>query len=255
MKRLVVFVAMLCFFWSGFFPLFAETGLAIHQASAAQLDRPSVMVTAELFAEAAEKTLRQELEAVGETRRYEIQSVRLPSDMRCPVGDLQVETKLTAPLRYGVTVPVTVMVSVNGSLYRRVVCYYVVHVYDTVAVASHGLPLNKAITASDIRFEERQIPSREEVYIKDSKSILGRVPTRVIREGTLLTEKMFQNPIVIEAGSPVKILANVNGIKIETEGVALQRGRLGARIRVRNATSSKILQGIVVDANTVEVMK
>ena len=36
-------------------------------------------------------------------------------------------------------------------------------------------------------------------------------------------------------------------------GIAMQKGRVGGRIKVRNANSSRILQGKVVDAATVEI--
>ena len=71
----------------------------------------------------------------------------------------------------------------------------------------------------------------------------------------MLTKNMLRNPVVIEAGASVYITANNNGIIVKTEGVALQRGRAEEMIRVRNASSSKVLRVRVVDASTVEVVQ
>ena len=49
------------------------------------------------------------------------------------------------------------------------------------------------------------------------------------------------------------LVTRYHGIEVKAEGVALQRGRIGERIRVRNARSAKVLLGTVVDAHTVQL--
>ena len=69
-----------------------------------------------------------------------------------------------------------------------------------------------------------------------------------------MAKDMLQNPVVLDVGSPVTILTSYRGIQVRAEGIAMQRGRVGKSIRVRNVKSAKILSGIVRDASTVEVM-
>ena len=71
----------------------------------------------------------------------------------------------------------------------------------------------------------------------------------------MLTQSMLQNPIIMQAGIPISIVANVNGVNIKTEGVTLQRGRKDDIIRVRNTRSAKVLRAKVLDAATVEVVQ
>ncbi|MBR2215580.1 MAG: flagellar basal body P-ring formation protein FlgA [Selenomonadaceae bacterium] len=240
--------------WGGIlFLILALLRSPLALAAPQEFEASGVTIAPELFAEVAEKAIKEELAAKGEERRYELKPLRIPEGIRVPATDLRVEAKVTKILRYDRSVPVSVLIYVKDSLYRRLTVYYTLEVYDTVAVAAHKLPLEKALTAADVRLEERRIPSREEVYVKDSQAVVGKVPARVIREGTLITLRMLQNPLVIEPGSAVKIVAVTNGIRIETEGVALQRGRVGKKIRVRNAKTSKVLQGTVVNDNTVEI--
>ena len=65
---------------------------------------------------------------------------------------------------------------------------------------------------------------------------------------------MLQQPIVMDVGTPVTIRVNYHGIEVSANGIAMQRGRLGAKIRVRNVASGKVLRGTVVDAATVEIV-
>ena len=69
----------------------------------------------------------------------------------------------------------------------------------------------------------------------------------------LMWTDIFPGARVLEAGDPVTLVTNYNGIEVKAEGVALQRGRVGERIRVRNARSAKVLLGTVVDAHTVRL--
>ncbi|MBQ1915794.1 MAG: flagellar basal body P-ring formation protein FlgA, partial [Selenomonadaceae bacterium] len=69
-----------------------------------------------------------------------------------------------------------------------------------------------------------------------------------------ITDRMLQSPIVMDVGTTITLMATHNGIQVKAEGVAMERGRIGKIIRVRNAKSRKVLRGRVLDANTVEII-
>ena len=91
------------------------------------------------------------------------------------------------------------------------------------------------------------------VYLRELAEVAGRVPSRFLKTGAPLSADVLQAARVLEAGDPVTLVTNYNGIEVKAEGVALQRGRVGERIRVRNARSAKVLLGTVVDAHTVRL--
>lgn len=214
---------------------------------------PQVIPAAQMCELAAQK-LEEGLAELGETRRHEVKLMRQPQDMRCPPGELTSAVTFDRSFRYGKTLPVIVNTYVDGKFYRRVTCYYRVTVYDRVLVAKRDLPLEKKIAAADVQTEEREITDRGAEYLKDVADLAGQVPTHVIKAGTPITAKMLQSPVVMEAGSPVMLVANKNGIVIKTDGVAMQRGRIGKIIKVRNARSAKVLRGRVIDESTVEIL-
>ncbi|MBR6268862.1 MAG: flagellar basal body P-ring formation protein FlgA [Selenomonadaceae bacterium] len=219
-----------------------------------QDERYPQVIPADYIEALARERLEKTLEEQGETRRYTIMLSRKVQSMRCPEGTLVCETELPKDLRYGGLNPVYVKVYVNGALYRRSICYYELHVYGQMLVAARDLRPEQLLTAADVRFEEHEVENRSEFYLEDPALVVGRVPNRVIRSGSPITDGILQNPVVIDNGAPVQLVANYNGVKITTEGVALQKGRVGNIIRVRNATSSKILRGRVIDATTVEIL-
>lgn len=60
-------------------------------------------------------------------------------------------------------------------------------------------------------------------------------------------------PVIIKAGQKVTIWKAVGDLKVTLTGVAMENGRLGQQIRVRNADSNKTLSGTVSGAAAVEV--
>lgn len=59
--------------------------------------------------------------------------------------------------------------------------------------------------------------------------------------------------MAVKRGSTVTMVARVNGLGIEVQGIAMQRGGIGDVIKVRNISSKKILSGVIVDVGRVEI--
>lgn len=244
-------LAILCLLWSGFFCLFAFASLpAVADAQGVAQQ----MIPAEKFAEIARQKIESTLVQTGEMRRHELQLIRAPQAMELPPGEVVCEAELPQKLRYGNTNPIHLRVFLNGEFYRRVVCYYRVNVYDKVLVAAHDLRIDKPIAAADLRLEERSVAGGAGRYLTKLEEVQGRVAARTIKEGTAVESVMLQQPIVMDVGAPVTIRVNYHGIEVSANGIAMQRGRLGAKIRVRNVASGKVLRGTVVDAATVEIV-
>jgi hypothetical protein len=59
--------------------------------------------------------------------------------------------------------------------------------------------------------------------------------------------------VVVKSGGAVRLTAQVGPLRVETTGEALQDGRVGQLIRVRNADSHNVVNGRVVSQGVVEV--
>ena len=242
-------LAILCFLWSGFFCLFIP---AVPTALAASAYPQTI--SSERFVELAQQKVESQLREMGETRRHELMLIRAPQPMKLPPGPIICEVELPQAVKYSGNVPVHIRVFVNGKFYRRTVCYYEVAVYDKILVAEHDLMLEKPIQPADVRLEERRVESGNGRYLTKMGDLAGRVPARIIRAGSAVESAMLQNPVVFNVGAPLTIIANFNGVEVKTDGLAMQRGRVGGEVRVRNVRSGKVLRGRVIDAKTVEII-
>lgn len=62
-----------------------------------------------------------------------------------------------------------------------------------------------------------------------------------------------QVPVQLKVRDQVRLVAKIGPVRVTALGEALQEGRVGQTIRVRNIDSNKIVSGRVVDRNIVEV--
>ena len=221
--------------------------------SGLQADTFPQVIPAEQFTALAAEKLEERLSSNGETRRHELKLLRAPQGMRLPEGEVTCEVQLPKLINYGHSTPVNLLVYVNGKLFRRTVCYYKVLVYEQVLLVTHDLEIEHPFTAADVRVEEREVEASSVDYFHNPDEVIGKVPARVLKAGQVLRRNMVQMPVAVEVGTPVNILVDMNGIQVKAEGIALQKGRIGAYIRVKNSRSGKFLRGKVIDAHTVQI--
>ena len=70
---------------------------------------------------------------------------------------------------------------------------------------------------------------------------------------TIITYQFLENPVVVQRGEIVNIVAENKAIIVQTKGKTMSKGRMGDLIRVQNITSGKEVQGRVTASNTVTV--
>lgn len=211
------------------------------------------MLAAAQIAVLTEQKIEETLTSAGETRRHELYLQRAANTMRLRAGEITAEVEFPRGIPYGREFPAQVSVYVDGVLQRKTSIYYRVTVYDRVLVAMTDIRQEAEITPANARVEERSVDTAPALTLTDFAKVAGRVAGRYIRKDTVITPQMLAMPMVMRAGSPVTLVLDANGIVVRTAGVAMEAGRIGYTIRVRNETSGKILRGKVIDAETVQI--
>ena len=212
------------------------------------------MLSAAQIAVLAEQKIEETLAARGEMRRHELRLQRVANTMHLPAGEVTATVEFPRDIPYGRDFSVLVSVYVDGVLQRKTSIYYRVTVYDRVLVAMTDIRQEAEITPANARIEERAVDTAPEMTLTDFSKLAGRVAGRYIGKDRVITPQMLAMPLVIRAGSPVTLVFDANGIVVRVAGVAMDAGRVGYTIRVRNASSGRILRGKVIDADTVQIL-
>jgi flagella basal body P-ring formation protein FlgA len=178
----------------------------------------------------------------------------VPLDSRLKLADCArpLDASLPANRPLGARVSVAVHCPVPGGWTVRVPVK--VQLFAPVLVTSRPLTRGDGLGPADVHTEERDVATLAYGYIADLEQAGGRALARPINAGTVLTPGMLAGRQAVRIGDAVSMEASVEGVVIRADGVALGAGDMGSRLKVRNASSGKVLDAVVRGPGVVAVL-
>jgi flagella basal body P-ring formation protein FlgA len=127
--------------------------------------------------------------------------------------------------------------------------------FRQVLVASRLIRRGEELGPTVLEVQEREVTGLADGYFTTMEQAAGMRLRRALGGGQVLTRLHAEAKPVVNRGEEVELVARGSGIEVSTEGIALEDGAVGARVRVRNAASGKVLFGQVTGAGTVRVAR
>jgi flagella basal body P-ring formation protein FlgA len=122
-----------------------------------------------------------------------------------------------------------------------------------VLVLRQSAARGERLSVAQVTAETRRVSGPAAAYVTDTAALARHTLTRSLPAGAVLTADALLPDYIIRQGQAVTLIAATSGIEVRAAGKALEDGREGARVRVQNLASLRVVQG-VVDANgTIEV--
>ena len=90
--------------------------------------------------------------------------------------------------------------------------------------------------------------------VRDLSGIIGMQTKRQVPAGTPIPVSDLMQPTQVNRGDPVRMQLLVGGLSVTGQGVALESGAAGERIRVRNITSQAVIEAEIVAPGVVRVV-
>lgn len=118
-------------------------------------------------------------------------------------------------------------------------------VFRDVLVTNHPMLRGDGIRAGDVHAESRDITRLGYGYIETMQQVSGRTLARPLAASSVLTPSALGGRDMVRAGDHVQVVARLNGIEVRAAGVALGSGDNGARLRVRNDVSGRVIDAMV----------
>jgi flagella basal body P-ring formation protein FlgA len=151
-------------------------------------------------------------------------------------------------LRYQTTVAVRCEGSVRWTVYTTVR----VETQAPVLVARRALARDAEITAADFKLETRRVPGMLSAYVTDPTALRSQRLSRALPADAPLSFDALAPANLIHRGQTVVLVAHAGGLEVRTNGIALSDGHASEHIRVQNATSQRVVEGIVRSESEVE---
>ncbi len=122
-----------------------------------------------------------------------------------------------------------------------------------VVILRNNLSRGSILGHADLDLRRIDISSRTGHYFQDPGEVVGRVLTRAVRAGRQLQRHDIAAADIVQRGEQVTLVAETQGFAVRMQGKALTNGSRGELIRVKNVTSSRIIEGIVMAPGIVQV--
>lgn len=120
-----------------------------------------------------------------------------------------------------------------------------------VVVAATDVPANRALSEDDLAQERRRLTDMAEA-VSTLKAVVGQSSTRALRTGQVVLPNFLALPILVKRGDSVTIRARSGAVEVNAAGEALEPGRRGDFIRVRNSSTGKVIRARVLNSGMVE---
>lgn len=120
-------------------------------------------------------------------------------------------------------------------------------------VARKALQRGQRVGADDLEWQTMTMARNVPDVIRDDKEIVSLVATRRVNPGEALQRSWFERPMDVERGEQVRVLAGGSGFSIESVAVALDHGRVGDVIQLRNPDTQIRYEARISAPGTVSV--
>ena len=128
-----------------------------------------------------------------------------------------------------------------------------IRVHDLILVANGFLRRNSILRAADFRAERRELSTLPGGYETDPQQLIGKQLRQALMAGMVISPKAVKIPPAVRQGETVTLIAGQNGMHVTSSGIALNDAGIGERVRVRNETSKRVIEGMVIEPGRVEV--
>ncbi|HTU88748.1 MAG TPA: flagellar basal body P-ring formation chaperone FlgA [Gemmataceae bacterium] len=204
----------------------------------------------------ARQTLEQRLSCQGDDYRIELaQDVSLPP-LSADGSDIHLEGEVRSQVVPPCRVAVEVGIYVRGARCNGVLVYLDLKKLQPVPVAIRKIDSGEVFSDDNVRLERVAVENTQRAAVT-AANLMGRHASRPMSAGHPIEpdDIAADKPAaaVIRANELVHLIATVGPLQVKTRGEALQDGRIGQAIQVRNLDTKSVVTGRVVDRSTVEV--
>jgi flagella basal body P-ring formation protein FlgA len=147
----------------------------------------------------------------------------------------------------------TIEIDVGGSRSKNVQVPFRVFVKRKLFVLKTAMKKDESIRRGDIFIKETYMNGKGDEYPASVEDLTDKILKRDVPANTILTYQMLEEPIAVQRGEIVNIVAENKKLLVLVKGKTIDRGRIGDTVRVKNVSSGKEIVGRVTAHNTVGI--
>lgn len=120
-----------------------------------------------------------------------------------------------------------------------------------VVMAKSVIARDTPLTANDVELKPYNVSAQRRDVLMALDDAIGLSCKHALQPGKPITKEELASPVLVERDQPVMIVYQNAGITASMPGVALKNGRKGEMVKVRNASSQRIISAMVAESGVV----
>ncbi len=149
---------------------------------------------------------------------------------------------------------VRVRIEINGIQYARINVGPYISINLPVVVADTDIERGQLLAGADVRLSEIDLTEKHiNDPMVDINDAIGYEAKQSIRKGDPVLQRQLDLPLLVERGKDVTAIISSAGMQVTLTGQALDNGRMGDSVRVKNRDTGKIFTGEVIGQRMVKV--
>jgi len=125
--------------------------------------------------------------------------------------------------------------------------------FADVVVTTEAVSRGEFLKANQLKLERRSLNFLHNGYMQSLKQAVGQQLKTTLPRGLVVNPSQLKRPYAIKRGQDVNILAKSDLISVRIKGKALANAQIGERIRVKNLSTDKIVEGTASYNGFVEI--
>lgn len=154
--------------------------------------------------------------------------------------------KIYVPHNKAITQSSTIAIKCYGPHFWSLFIPIDIKVYKQMIATNKYLPKNHVIKKEDVKMVKRDSVDLQQGYFTTINDVVGKITKKVIIKNRIISPVSVKLAKLIDKGDIVQLTAAGDAIKVTVKGIAMQSGRLGENISVKNLTSKKIIEAQVI---------
>lgn len=125
--------------------------------------------------------------------------------------------------------------------------------YEDIYLSNGNFNRGHILRQSDVFKSKKDLAKLPFGYITKPADIIGKQLKRHIQPGRIISPSQLTNPVVIKRGEIIALQRKTSGFMVSMKGSAMSDGAIGDKIRVKNNSSKRIVEGRVIQAGIVTI--
>ena len=199
----------------------------------------SVFQSLESIRQAAERFVRQQIQ-LSENETLHVQVRQLDRRLRLPACPEPLQVRLPDGFQLRSRTSVQVQCTAGEASWKL---YVPLQLQREVAtwVARTTLPRGHTLGRDDL--QRKTIRLALESSVPRLNDLLGKRLRQAVSANQPLHARLLEQPVAVRRGQRVDLVAGAGRVRVRMRGEVLQDARLGEKVRVRNLSSKKVVEG------------